>query len=239
MKTYLTIAAIVLMAFANLASAASWPWSDEEETRRSSNGAPAFNGPSKMSFGFVQETGWTLKKGEIRADIYNTTEYPWHIRVGAFGGEVLIDPSDAPDATGLGYKRSFKNFALYGKLFLSSDNGNQGDSWAIGVSHSARKGKLTYNANGHYTNANAANEETLLVNGSVFYRVIVKAVPGPVQLGAEVTMQVSPGPTRTDLFGGIRWEPRRNVLLDLGLATSVDGDTFIGTPAFVRLNLGF
>lgn len=240
MTKHLAITAIVIIAFGftSPASAASWPWSDDE-AKTSSTAARKVNDPRMMSFGFVQETASVLRRGQIRVDIYNTTDYPSYVRIGAFGGEVLIDPSDAPTATGLGYKRSINSkLAVYGKLFLASaGGGNQTDNWAFGVSHTARRGRLILNGNAQY--ASGANEDTLLLNGAGFYRVIVKGVPGPVHLGAEVSMRMSPGPMRTDLFVGVRWEPKRNVLIDLGVATSIDGDTFIGTPAFVRLNLGF
>ncbi len=240
MKKHLAITAIVIIAFgfSNAASAAWWPWSDDG-AQTSSTAARKVNDPMMMSFGFVQETASVLSRGRIRADIYNTTDYPSQVRIGAFGGEVLIDPSDGPTATGLGYKRSINSkMAVYGKLFLAT-GGGQTDNWTLGVSHTAQRGRLVYNGNAHYTNANAANESTLLLNGAAFYRVIVKSVPGPVQLGGEVSVRMSPGPTRTDLFMGVRWQPKRNVLIDVGVATSIDGDTFIGTPAFVRLNLGF
>lgn len=222
MKKHLAIVAIAMMAsgFTNPASAVNK------------------TNPIK-SFGFVQEMAGVINKGEIRADIYNTTSYPWHLRIGALGGEILIDPSTGNTATGLGYKHSISpNLALYGKLFLDSGAGGQTNK-TLGVSYTGQRGMLVYSGNVHFTDANGGNTSTLLLNGAAFYRFIVKSLPGRVQVGGELSYQMDPSPSETNLFVGFRWEPRTNLLIDLGLATSIGGTDAIQTPAFVRLNLGF
>lgn len=225
MKKYLAIAAVATMAFglANPVSAAK---------KKAASIYP--------SFGFVQEFAGVAKKGEISADIYNSAGYPFHLRIGAFGGEVLIDPSTAPaTATGIGYKHPINpNLALYGKLFVNSAPGGQ-TNISVGVSYTGQSGKFLYNGNGHFTNATAGNVSTFLINGAGFYRLDTRSLPGLVQLGGELSLQISPSPTQTNLFLGGRWVPNKNVLIDLGLATSGGGTTTIQTPAFVRLNLRF
>ncbi|KPK49725.1 MAG: hypothetical protein AMS22_13280 [Thiotrichales bacterium SG8_50] len=62
---------------------------------------------------------------------------------------------------------------------------------------------------------------------------------GNTYLGGEVSFKLSPSPTETDLFLGARWQPKKSVLVDLGLVASNAGTTTISTPAFIRLNLGF
>ncbi len=225
MKKHLAIAAIAIMAFGLI--------------------NPVFAAKKKAtssypSFGFVQEFAGVSKNGEITADIYNTTGYPTHLRIGAFGGEVLVDPSNnANTATGLGYKHPINpNLALYGKLFVNSATGGQ-TNITLGASYTGQSGKLIYNGNGHFTNANGGNVSTFLINGAGFYLLDTKSLPGRVQLGGELSLQISPSPTQTNLFLGGRWQPRKKVLIDLGLATSIGGTTAIQTPAFVRLNLGF
>lgn len=192
------------------------------------------------SFGFTQEMAGVTEKGKISADIYNTTGYPMHLRIGAFGGEIMIDPNGAATtATGIGYKHPIgSNLALYGKLFLNSATGGQ-TNITLGASYTGQSGNFLYNGNGHFTNANALNESTFLLNGAGFYQLDTKSLSGRVQLGGELSFQVSPSPTETNLFLGGRWEPNKNVLIDLGLATSVGGTTTIQTPAFVRFNLRF
>ena len=60
---------------------------------------------SYPSFGFVQEMAGVTANGDISADFYNNTGYPTHLRIGAFKGEIMIDPSStAASATGMGYK---------------------------------------------------------------------------------------------------------------------------------------
>lgn len=192
------------------------------------------------SFGFTQEFAGVTKKGGFSADIYNSTGYPTHIRIGAFGGEIMIDPnSAATTATGIGYKHPIgSNLALYGKFFLNSATGGQ-TNITLGASYTGQSGKFLYNGNGHFTNANALNESTFLINGAAFYKLDAKSMPGDFQLGGELSLQISPSPTETNLFLGGRWEPNKNVLIDLGLATSVGGTTTIQTPAFVRFTLRF
>ncbi len=195
-----------------------------------------------MSFGFVQEFAGVTKKGDIRVDlINNSTSYPQHIRIGAFGGEVMVDTTNlgGVTATGLGYKHSVNpNLAIYGKFYLNTATGGQ-TNITLGVSYSGQSGKFIYNGNGHFTNANAGSTSAFFLNGAGFYQLDTRSLPGRVLLGGELSLQLSPSPTQTNLFLGGRWEPKKNVLIDLGLASSVGGTTSIQTPAFVRLNIGF
>ena len=192
------------------------------------------------SFGFTQEMAGVIANGEIRADIYNSTGYPYHLRIGAFGGEVLIDPSvGATMSTGIGYKYPFNpDLAMYGKLFLDSSTVGQ-TNITLGASYTGNSSRLIYNGNLHLTNANIANEMTVYLNGAAFYGLQTKKMPGSTHLGAELSLKLSPSPTETNLFLGARWQPKKAVLVDLGLAASVAGTTTVSTPAFVRLNLGF
>jgi hypothetical protein len=195
---------------------------------------------SYPSFGFVQEMAGVAANGDIQADIYNSTGYPSHLRIGAFGGELMIDPNTAPfSATGIGYKFPVNpNVAIYGKLFLNSATGGQ-TNITLGASYTGQSGDLIYNGNGHLTNANPLNESTLLLNGGGFYRLKTQKMGGKTYLGGELSLKLSPSPTETNIFLGARWQPKKAVLVDLGVLAPIGGSTTVMTPAFVRLNLGF
>ena len=223
MKKHLAVATIAIMAFglANSVFAA-----------KKSN--------QTMSFGFVQEFAGVANNGEIRVDlINNSTNYPQHIRIGAFGGEVMVDTTNlgGATATGLGYKHPVNpNLAIYGKFYLNTATGGQTNLTA-GVSYTGNSGNFIFNGNGHFTNATALNTSTFFLNGAAFYKLKTKSLPGSMQLGGEIALQLSPSPTTTNLFIGARWAPKRTVFVDLGIAASAGGTTSIQTPAFVRLNL--
>ena len=198
------------------------------------------NSNDTPSFGFAQEMAGVTGNGEIRADIYNSSGYPSHLRVGAFGGEVMIDPNGSTaTATGIGYKYPFNpKMAIYGKLFLNSGTGGQ-TNITLGASYSTQSENFLLNGNGHFTNANMLNESTFYLNGAGFYRLTTNKLGGSTYLGGEVSLKLSPSPTETNVFLGARWQPKKTVLIDLGIASSTGGTTTISTPAFVRLNLGF
>jgi len=193
-----------------------------------------------FSFSFAQEMAGVTGNGEIRADIYNTSGYPSHIRIGAFGGEVMIDPNGgATTATGIGYKYPFSpKLAIYGKLFLNSATGGQTNT-TLGASYTMQSGDFLLNGNGHFTNANALNESTFYLNGAGFYKMKANKMGGNSYLGGEVSLKLSPSPTETNVFLGARWQPKKAVMIDLGFVSSTGGTTTISTPAFIRLNLGF
>jgi len=195
---------------------------------------------STPSFGFVQEMAGITPKGEVRADIYNTVGYPAHLRIGAFGGEVMIDPNGtATTATGIGYKYPFNpNLAIYGKLFLNTATGGQ-TNITLGASYTMQSGDFTLNGNGHFTNANPLNESEFYINGAGFYQMKANKLGGHTYLGGELSFKLSPSPTETNVFLGARWQPKKAVLIDLGLVAPIAGTTTVSTPAFVRLNLGF
>lgn len=193
------------------------------------------------SFGFVQEMAGVTAKGDLRADLYNTTGAPTTLRLGAFGGEVILDPTGGATATGIGYKHPFNpNMAAYGKLYIQS-GGTSVTNLTLGFAYTGTSGNFLYNGNAELFNQSAGGTSTAFFNlkGAGFLRLQQKAFAGSMLLGGEIDLRMSPSPTWTNLFLGARWEPKRNVLVDAGLAGSTAGTTTIGTPAFVRLNIGF
>ena len=75
------------------------------------------------SLGIVQEAATVTESRDILVDLYNTTNYRDLIRIGAFGGEVMINPDGGNDARGVGYKASINpHIAAYGMLFLGTES---------------------------------------------------------------------------------------------------------------------
>jgi hypothetical protein len=207
-----------------------------------SNGLP--------SFGFEQEFAGVTPNGDIRADIYQGgAGAPYSLRVGAFGGEVMIDPTIASvNATGIGYKGNFnRNMAAYGKLYLNTGGGTSTTNITLGFAYTGTSGRLLYNGNAEvFSCSNCATGNTsqsvFNLKGAAFYTIHTTKLAGKTSLGAEVNLQLSPSPSTTSIFLGARWEPKPSVLIDIGVASSVQtggttANTF-ATPAFVRLNLG-
>lgn len=195
------------------------------------------------SFGFVQETAAVTADGDILVDLFNTTNYRDMIRIGAFGGEIMINPDNAIDAHGLGYKFSInQKIAAYGMLYL--DNDKSFTNITAGASY-------TTNASGFLLNGNielfsqsdtaAGPSETFVdLRGSAFYRMDNNSIMGSLYLGGEIDLEMSPD-SDTDVYLGVRWIPKRNIILDLGAFESLGGPSTstVGTPVFVRLNIGF
>jgi hypothetical protein len=195
------------------------------------------------SFGFVQEMAGVAANGDISADFYNTTGYPTHLRIGAFKGEIMIDPSIGVAATGMGYKYPINpHIGIYGKLYLNSGGGTSITNLTLGGAYTGNSGDFTYNGNAEVfscSNCVAGTSETFLkIKGAGFYRLKTNKLGGKMSIGAEVDLQLSPSPTTTDLYAGLRWQPKSKLIVDAGLASSTGGTTTLGTPAFVRLTLG-
>lgn len=209
-----------------------------------STNAMAANG--YPSFGFVQEMAGVSANGDISADFYNTTVYPTHLRIGAFKGEIMIDPSAAVTATGMGYKYPInRNVAVYGKLYLNSGGATSITNITLGGSYTGNSGNFTYNGNGEVFSCSncvgGAGETFLNLKGAGFYKLKTNKMGGNMSVGAEIDLQFSPSPTTTDIYAGLRWQPKAKLVVDGGLVASTGGAggaTIVGTPAFVRLTLG-
>lgn len=194
-------------------------------------------GAAYPSFGFVQEMAGVAANGDISADFYNSTGYPNHLRIGAFKGEILIDPNTTITGTGMGYKLPINNnVAIYGKLYLNSGGAASVTNITLGGSYTGNSGDLTYNGNVEAFSTAAGTSFDL--RGAGFYKLKTNKMGGRMSVGAEIDLQLSPSPTTTDIYAGLRWQPKSKLIVDAGLATSTGGTTTLATPAFVRLTLG-
>ena len=192
------------------------------------------------SFGFVQEMAGVTANGDISVDLYNSlanNSYPSHLRIGAFKGEIMIDPNTATTGTGMGYKFPINpHIAVYAKLYLNSGGATSTTNITLGGSYTGNSGDFTYNGNAEAYSTSAGTNFNL--KGAGFYKLKTTKLGGKVSVGAEINLRLSPSPTQTDLYAGLRWQPKSKLIVDTGLASSTGGTTTIGTPAFVRLTLG-
>ena len=190
------------------------------------------------SFGFVQEMAGVTANGDISADFYNNTGYPTHLRIGAFKGEIMIDPfTNTTYPTGMGYKYPINpHLAIYGKLYLKSGGGTSTTNITLGGSFTGNSGNFLYSGNAEAFSTSAGTNFNL--KGAGFYKLKTNKLGGSMSVGAEVDLRLSPSPTQTDLYAGLRWQPKSKLIVDAGLASSTGGTTTLGTPAFVRLTLG-
>ena len=193
---------------------------------------------SYPSFGFVQEMAGVIANGDISFDIYNNTGHPTNLRIGAFRGEIMIDPSTtAASATGLGYKYPInRHFGIYGKLYVTSGGATNTTNITLGGAYTGNSRNFLYNGNAEAFSTSAGTNFNL--KGAGFYKLKTNKLGGSMSVGAEVNLRLSPSPTQTDLFAGLRWQPKSKLIVDAGLASSTAGTTAIGTPAFVRLTIG-
>jgi len=199
----------------------------------------AANSSIYPSFGFEQEMAGVTPNGDISADFYNSnTGYPTHLRIGAFKGEIMIDPSSTlATATGMGYKFPInQHFAVYGKIYLNSGGATSTTNITLGGSYTGNSGRFTYNGNAEAFSVSTGTN--FYLKGAGFYKLNTNKLGGSTSIGAEVALRLSPSPTQTNLYAGLRWQPKSKLIIDTGIASSTAGTTTIGTPAFVRLTLG-
>ncbi len=198
-----------------------------------------------MSFGFGQEFAGVASTNEIRVDFYplnlaTSATTATDIRIGAFGGEVMIDVSSGAGSSGIGYKASINpKMAVYGMLFFCNDCGGGATSATnitAGIAYTTVSNGFVLNGNGEVFSA--AGGTTMDLRGAGFYPLKQRKLRGKVYLGAEVDLQMSPSPTTTDIYAGARWIPKKNVMLDMGLIASSGGTTSLATPVMFRLNIG-
>lgn len=205
--------------------------------------------PVVQSFGFVQETSTVLKEGLVLVDLYNSIGYRNTIRIGAFGGEVMVDTTSGNNARGIGYKRAInEDVTAYGMLFI--DNDASFTNLTAGIAYTTFKSGWILNVNAEIfnqsdpTGAAGVSETFMDVRGSAFYPLTGKLTRGKVSIGIEVDLEISPDSV-TDVYFGARWVPKRNIVIDLGLYESFGAPSpapsvsTVSTPAFLRLNVTF
>lgn len=173
------------------------------------------------------------------------------LRIGAFGGEVLVNakPASMLDGSGfvasnIGYKAMvMPRLAAYGILaYDNPDNAPSTLDIAIGAAYT-----LTYRGVLLNLNAEAVTDEegrngrgdrgTLFVKGGAGYPIDTQAgrVTLMMELVAESNSALDPV-----LNLGARWQQRKNITVDfVVLNERGDNGRHSGLPGAVRLNIGF
>jgi hypothetical protein len=202
---------------------------------------------------FSQETAEVSKDISLDLDygLTGSLGLAGGLRIGAFGGEVLVNGKNDLDLAGsgfsggnLGYKRAIMpNLALYG--FLAHDNPDNAPSttdFAFGAAYTMRMKELLLNASLEYvTDDDGVNgrgdDNTMFLKLGAGYAIPSNA--GRFTLIGEVVLEDSDF-LDTVFNLGVRWEVRRNINVDFVLVNERgDNGSRSGLPGAVRLNLAF
>lgn len=173
------------------------------------------------------------------------------LRIGAFGGEVLVNakPPTTLDGSGfvssnIGYKKMLMpRVAAYGIVaYENPDNAPSTADLAIGAAYTLTYRDVLLNANAEVvSDADGRNSRgdrtTLFIKGGAGYPIDTAA--GRVTLIMEMIAE-SNSSLDPVLNLGARWQPRRNITLDfVVLNERGDNGSHSGLPGAVRLNIGF
>lgn len=188
--------------------------------------------------GVFQEMAGTTKKGEISLDLYDSSGYRNSVRIGMFGGEVIYTPNVPGAVTGLiGYKHPFNNnMAAYGLFNFDSVTGSP--DLLLGFSYSGGTRKFMYNANAEiFSPGTAGGVNTTEIKAGAYYAISTQGA-GRMYIAGELIMDTTAN--TTDLFAALRFAPKKNVNIDVGIYQSLGGagTSTIGVPVFFRLTLG-
>lgn len=207
----------------------------------------AFAEPTR---GFTLESAKTAHDKSFSVDLVNTMNGINQIRVGAFAGEVIVNPTGVGAGSlfggthagrnpSFGYKRTINDmFAAFGMLGLNTQDGAKNE-FLIGGAFSGKADQLLINAN---ATLGAENDDTVFAVGAGIY--IPLEVSGSLshfQLGGELYVGNRKNSNVGFAFGG-RWAPRDNVTVDVLLLEDPESkavDAFLATPASVRVNFAF
>ena len=207
--------------------------------------------PSRL---FAQETAEVGKDISVDLDygLTGSVGLAAGVRIGAFGGEVLVNAKNDLDLAGsgfsggnLGYKRQviMPNLALFG--FLAHDNPDNAPSttdFAIGASYTMRMKELLLNGSVEFvTDDDGVNgrgdDNTLFLKLGAGYAIPSNA--GRFTIIGELVLEDND--VLDTVFNlGVRWEVRRNINVDFVVVSDRgDAGSRSGLPGAVRLNLAF
>jgi hypothetical protein len=203
---------------------------------------------------FVQETGEVSKEMSIDLD-YNlgpsSSGLAGGLRIGAFGGEVLLNSKtdlsldgSGFDGSNIGYKAMvMPNLAAYGILSHEKVEGFPSTTnFAIGASYTMRIDRLMLNGNVEYVTDDQGfngrgDESTLFLKGGVGY--LIPSNYGRFTAIGELVLEDNDF-LDTVVNLGLRWEPRKNISVDFVLVNERgDNGSMNGLPGAVRLNIVF
>ncbi len=200
-----------------------------------------------------QEMGHVAPDQSFSVDLdyqFTSTGLDGGLRIGAFGGEVLIDSKSLTDFDGstlaftnIGYKANVaKNFAAYGLIsYINVDNGTTSNSFTdfgIGVAYTIDVGSgLSFNVNPELLTDDTGirgKDTTFFLRGGVKYDLPVKT---KVSLIGEVALEDN-DVLDTAVNLGARWEPRKGVTIDFIIYNDMgDNGSTKGGPGAIRANI--
>lgn len=197
-------------------------------------------GPSRI---FTQEMANITPKGVASVDMaygYVSAGLDAGIRIGAFGGEVmlntasLLDDISGFDNSNIGYKtRIGKNLAAYGIIsHYDDDAGVSVTDFKLGAAYTMKKGALTFNVNPELVTDDEGTlrggDTTIFVKGAAIYKL---KGASKMSLVAELILENSDF-LDTVINLGAHWQPKKNIGVDfivysdygdLGSVTSIPG----------------
>jgi hypothetical protein len=200
---------------------------------------------------FSQETADVSKEVSVDLDYVGSNGLAGGLRIGAFGGEVLVNSKNNLDLansgfTGgnVGYKRTIMpNLALYGILAHDNPDGAPSTTdFAIGAAYTMRIQQLLLNANLEYVTDddnvnNRGDESTMFIKLGAGYGI--PSTAGRFTLIGELILEDND--VLDTVFNlGVRWEVRRNINVDFVVVNDRgDAGGNNGLPGAVRLNIAF
>jgi len=221
--------------------------------------------PSRV---FYQETTAIEPNGSVSLDLYYPSSgtggygYDAGLRIGAFGGVVLINSHPDFNETRTGFRTSNagfkkminKNIAAYGVLsyynYDVNNNSDSGTDYAIGIAYSGSNGTLSYNLNPELISDNSqqtvrGGKDTLLLKGAVSVPLTSLKVSNASAIAEVILENNSNLDTITNL--GLRWIPRKDITLDFILysdrgspaVSNNNKDVDKGIPGMIKANILF
>lgn len=206
-----------------------------------------------------QELGRVAPADSVSADleyVFLSTGVTGGLRIGAFGGEVLLNARntaalDGSDLaiTNLGYKVPIgPGVAVYGLLSYARVGAPGGGASVsateigLGLAYTLREGPLTVNVNPEILtdddNAFRGGDTTLFIRGGALYALPVR-MPGRLSLLGEIILENS-DVLDTTINLGARWEPRKDVTIDFVMFNDQgDAGDVQGIPGAVKVNIAF
>jgi hypothetical protein len=200
---------------------------------------------------FSQETAEVSKEVSVDLDYLGSNGLAGGLRIGAFGGEVLVNSKHNLDLANsgfsggnIGYKRMIiPNLALYGILAHDNPDGAPSTTdFAIGAAYTMRIQQLLLNANLEYvTDDDGVNgrgdESTMFIKLGAGYAI--PSTAGRFTLIGELVLEDNDA-LDTVFNLGVRWEVRRNINVDFVVVNDRgDNGGNNGLPGAVRLNIAF
>jgi hypothetical protein len=206
----------------------------------------------------TQELGRVAPADSVSADLeylFLSTGITGGLRIGAFGGEVLLnarntaalDGSDLA-VTNLGYKAPLgPGLAVYGLLSYARVGAPGGGNvsateFGMGLAYTLRQGALTVNLNPELLtdddNVFRGGDTTIFIRGGALFPLPVK-MRGKLSLLGEVTLENSDF-LDTTINLGARWEPRKDVTIDFVIFNDQgDAGDVQGIPGALKVNIAF